>query len=203
MLSKTIMEPIAFYFDFVSPYAYLASNLIDDVAQRHGRGVQWLPFRLGVAVVKVMGLKPLLDTPLKGAYVRRDVARLADALGLPLTPDIGMFDPVPAQQVFYSAPVEMQPDLARMLLHARWADGLDIGDVDVLTEVVHRNAGLARDDIRHWIDSSQAREAVREATRAAIARGVFGSPTFVVGSELFWGVDRLWLLERHLAGEGR
>ncbi|WP_269504923.1 2-hydroxychromene-2-carboxylate isomerase [Burkholderia sp. IMCC1007] len=192
------MNPIVFYFDFVSPYAYLASNLIDEVAQRHGRSVQWLPFRLGVTVVKVMGLKPILDTPLKAAYVRHDVARMAKASGLPLTEDISMFDPVPAQQVFYAAPVESRGDLASALLRARWANGLNISDIDVLTEITHQNTGVSKREIRQWVGSSDSREAVRNATNAAIARGVFGSPTFVVGAELFWGVDRLPLLDRYL-----
>jgi 2-hydroxychromene-2-carboxylate isomerase len=196
-------DSIAFYFDFVSPYAYLASNLIDDLASRHQKRIHWLPFRLGVAVVKVMGLKPLLDTPLKNEYTKHDLFRMAQTLGMPLTDKITMFDPVSAQKLFYGSPQEIRADLAKLLLSARWAEGVDIGDVDVLTELVHKRLNVSEDDVRSWVESSMSRDAVREATNAAIARGVFGSPTFAVGSELFWGVDRMWLLDRYLASGGK
>ena len=67
--------PIDFYFDFISSYGYFASLRIEEIAARHGRTIEWHPMPLGVAVMKVMGLKPLLETPLKGAYVLNDVAR--------------------------------------------------------------------------------------------------------------------------------
>ena len=57
--------PIDFYFDFISPYGYLASTRIEHIAARHGRAVAWRPFLQGVTVLQVMGLKPLLETPLK------------------------------------------------------------------------------------------------------------------------------------------
>ena len=75
----TVREPIDFYFDFLSRYGYFASLRIEAIAARHGRSVRWHCMLLGVAVMKVMGLKPLLDTPLKGDYVLRDFARYSAA----------------------------------------------------------------------------------------------------------------------------
>jgi len=69
--------PIEFYFDFVSSFGYFASLRVDDFAARHGRSVDWYAIRLGVSVVKIMGLKPLLETPLKGAYLVREAGRCA------------------------------------------------------------------------------------------------------------------------------
>jgi 2-hydroxychromene-2-carboxylate isomerase len=67
--------PIDFYFDFLSAFGYFASLRIDAIAARHGRRVEWHCMLLGVSVMKVMGLKPLLDTPLKSDYVLRDAPR--------------------------------------------------------------------------------------------------------------------------------
>ena len=94
-------------------------------AHRHGKKLHWLPFRLGVAVVKVMGLKPLLDTPLKGPYARHDISRMAKVLGVPLTDDFSMFDPVPAQQLMYTQPREQRPALAKALFECTlgWKGG--------------------------------------------------------------------------------
>ena len=74
--------PIEFWFDFISPFGWFASLRIDDLAAKHGRTVEWRSMLLGVSVMKVMGLKPLLDTPMKGDYVRRDAARYARRHGL-------------------------------------------------------------------------------------------------------------------------
>ena len=70
-------EPLEFYFDFISPFGYFASLRIEDIAARHGRTVNWNPMLLGVTVVKVMGLRPVMETPLKSDYLERDVMRYA------------------------------------------------------------------------------------------------------------------------------
>src|SRR3954468_11863734 len=94
--------PLLFYFDFISPYGYFASLRIEELAARHGRTVDWRPMLLGVAVLKVMGLKPLLDTPLKGAYGRRDVRRHARRHGIRLGRDLdaSVGTPLPAGRAF-------------------------------------------------------------------------------------------------------
>ena len=80
----TPREPIDFYFDFLSSYGYFASLRIEALAARHGRSVRWHSMLLGVAVMKTMGLKPLLDTPLKCDYVLHDTTRYMRRHGLQL-----------------------------------------------------------------------------------------------------------------------
>lgn len=82
-------QPIEFYFDFISPYGYLAATRIETLAGRYGRTVEWRPFLLGVTVMEVMGLKPIMQTPLKSDYAAVDLPRMARLLGAPLaTPDM-------------------------------------------------------------------------------------------------------------------
>ena len=76
--------PIDFYFDFISPYGYLASTQIDKIAAKHDREVIWHPFLLGVTVMNVMGLKPIMDTPLKSDYALIDRPRMAKLFGVPV-----------------------------------------------------------------------------------------------------------------------
>jgi 2-hydroxychromene-2-carboxylate isomerase len=75
--------PIQFYFDFVSPYAYFGATQIEQIAARYGRSVDWRPVLIGVTVMKVMGLKPLTQTPLKRDYLSQDAPRIARLLGVP------------------------------------------------------------------------------------------------------------------------
>jgi 2-hydroxychromene-2-carboxylate isomerase len=198
---ELVLTPIDFYFDFISPFAYLAANRIEVLARRHSRVVHWRPFRLGVAVVKVMGLKPLMETPLKSEYSTRDLARLATLLGDPLTASIKVPDPIPPARLFYGAPAEKAGELAKALFRACYVQGLDIGATEVLLDVA-AEVGIHSDVTRHALSDPQTKGMLRDATQAAIAHGVFGSPTCRVGKELFWGVDRLWLLDQYLgAGE--
>ncbi len=196
------MNEIDFYFDFISPFAYLAATRVEALGARHHRAVNWYPFRLGVAVVKVMGLKPLMDTPLKNEYSIRDLARLSIMLGERLALSRVPPDPRPAARLFYSAAPEHCARLAKALLRAQWAEGLDIGNASVLVRIASE-AGLDATEARDALVNPVTKEALSIATRAAIARGVFGSPTCAVGPELFWGTDRLWLLDQYLAAGER
>src|SRR5947199_8702400 len=99
----TAREPIDFYFDFLSLYGYFASLRIEALAARHGRTVRWHSMLLGVSVMKTMGLKPLLDTPLKSDYVIRDTARYVRRHGLVIGRKVTdpFMDPRPAARAFY------------------------------------------------------------------------------------------------------
>ncbi|HFO1400389.1 TPA: 2-hydroxychromene-2-carboxylate isomerase [Pseudomonas aeruginosa] len=195
------MKSFDFFFDFISPYAYLASTRIDAIAQRHGYTVNWVPFRLGITVTKIMGIKPLLDTPLKGQYLRGDIQRLAMAFSVPLCSDLQVFNPLPAQRVFHSVPQELAGTMAKKLLHARWAEGRRLDELESLVQIAGE-CGIDRDVVEQALVATETKEATTRSTGLAIELGVFGSPTCVVDRELFWGVDRLWLLDSYL-GAGR
>ncbi|MFZ5732898.1 MAG: 2-hydroxychromene-2-carboxylate isomerase [Pseudomonadota bacterium] len=196
------MRELDFYFDFISPYAYLASTKIEAIAARYQRRVRWHPFRLGITVVKVMGLRPLMQTPLKSDYITSDIRRLAQVLDVPLKRNGGLDDPLPPARLFYALPEEQAALLAKALLHACWAEGRDIADKAVLIEL-GEGCGVGEETVRAALSDQATRQRLNDATSAAMARGVFGSPTFVVGDELFWGVDRLWLLDHYLASGER
>jgi len=94
-------HPIEFFFDFSSPYGYIASRLIDDLAARHGREVVWRPILLG-AIFKLTGQAPLTMIPLKGDYARRDFSRTARLHGIPFAmPAQFPFSGVHANRAFY------------------------------------------------------------------------------------------------------
>ena len=84
-------DPIAFHFDFISPYAWPGAVGIEALAASHGRTVEWHPMLLGVSVMKTMGLPPLMETPLKGDYIRMDVPPIYRFHGIayrPAVPDL-------------------------------------------------------------------------------------------------------------------
>jgi len=198
--------PIAFYFDFISPYGYFASRQVEALAARHGRTVDWRPMLLGVAVLKVMGLKPLLDTPLKGDYARRDVLRQARRLGIPLGRDLNasVGNPLPPARAFYWVKrhhPELAVPLAHALFHAFWAEGRDLSTPEAVAAIA-LPAGLEPAAVIEGTTSDEAATLLRNAVAASIQAGIFGSPTLVVDGEPFWGSDRLRDVDEWLACGG-
>lgn len=206
----TASAPLQFYFDFISPFGYFASLRIDALAARHGRTVQWHPMLLGVSVMKVMGLKPLLDTPLKGTYTSNDVRRTARLYGITLgrAPDALMMNPLTAGRTFAWASQHhpgVAKDLAKAMLHAYWVDGIDLSQPVALLGIALSapvSAVVSSAELVAAAQSADAAQLLRDAVDASLKAGVFGSPTVVVDGEMFWGVDKLEQVEAWLARGG-
>ena len=193
-------DPIDFYFDFSSPYGYLASTRIDGIAARHGRDVTWRPFVLGAAF-KVTGQKPLVEQPLRGEYANRDFARSARLLGVPLElPEPFPFFALAASRACYwVGDAARAKALAKAIYHAAFGEGRDVTPVATVAEIAR---GLGIEGVEQGVEKPETKAKLREATDEALARGVFGSPFFIVDGEPFWGHDRLEHVERWLATGG-
>ncbi len=201
------MRPsMQFYFDFISPFGYFASLRVDELAARHGREVEWCPMLLGVTVFKIMGMKSLLETPLKGDYIRREFARYVRRHGLPLKrrADDPMMDPRAAARAYYWTlthhPTLAKP-LARCLLQRYWVAAEDLSTAAAIA-AGPLPSGLPATDLEQGIASEESRHLLRSAVEQSIERGVFGSPTVAVDGELFWGVEALATLDDWLARGG-
>ena len=193
-------DPIDFYFDFSSPYGYLASTRIDAIAARHGRDVIWRPFVLGAAF-KATGQRPLVEQPLRGDYAKRDFARSARLLGVPLTlPEPFPFFGLAASRACYWIEDAAQArTLAKAIYHAAFGEGRDVTPVAKVAEIAR---GLAIEGVEQGVEKPETKAKLREATDEALARGVFGSPFIFVDGEPFWGHDRLEHVERWLVTGG-
>ena len=204
--AKPAAAAVDFWFDFISPFGYLASLRIDALAARHGRVVQWRPILLGVTVLRVMGLKPIPETPLKGSYARHELQRYQRRHGLCLGRDLDRppMAPLPAARAFVALQ-HLAPDwatpFARSVLHGYWGDGVDMDTPEALWQA-GRQAGVPADCLGAALASAAAAGWRRTAVDEAIALGVFGSPFFRVDGELFFGVDKLELIDEWLACGG-
>jgi len=197
-------DPIDFYFDFSSPYGYLASTRIDDLAARHGRSVTWRPILLG-AVFKITGQQPLPTIPLKGSYAAHDLARSARLLKvpfkLPTKFPIGATAPSRAFYWVSGKDPALARKLAQALYHAYFAEDRDISNPEVTGNVAAK-LGVDKGEFAQALNDPAVKERLRIEVDAAIERGVFGSPYIVVDGEPFWGSDRLDQVERWLETGG-
>jgi 2-hydroxychromene-2-carboxylate isomerase len=196
--------PVAFYFDFSSPYGYLASEQIDQLCARHGRETDWRPIMLGV-VFKQTGQQPLIEVPLKGDYSKHDMLRTARLWGGPFViPDAFPFPSISACRAAYWAK-EKHPEQAKPLMQAllrrAWNSNQDIAKPESVVEVAGE-VGLDRAETAKALQDPQVKDRLRQELEASLAAGVFGSPYFVVDGEPFWGNDRLAMLEEWLKRGG-
>lgn len=194
------------YFDFVSPYSYLALTRLAAFGARYG--VRWEPAPVFyAALLDANQLVGPAETSAKRRYTLNDVLRAAALQDTPLVgPPAHPFRSLEALRVatlFAGDPRAL--DLSVALSTACWAEGRDLTDWDVLAEVVERvgidAAGANADTLATRASAPAVKRALQERTAAAIEAGVFGVPTFELDGELFWGHDRL----EHLAAriEGR
>jgi 2-hydroxychromene-2-carboxylate isomerase len=190
-----------FYFDFSSPYGYIAAEKIEALAAKHGRAVAWRPILLGV-VFRTTGASPLPQIPLKGEYSKRDFARSARFHGLPFRmPSVFPVSGVPGSRAFYwleERDGAQAVAFARALYRAFFADDVNIGDVGNVIRV-GTSLGIDAATLEDGMNDAATKERTRREVEAAVAKGVFGSPTIVVDGEPFWGVDRFDQIERWLA----
>jgi 2-hydroxychromene-2-carboxylate isomerase len=197
-------EPIEFWFDFSSPYSYLASERIDELAAKYGRKVKWRAVMIAAAF-KVSGLPFLLTVPLKGEYSKRDIERSARFLGLPYAfPSRFPVATLAAARGYYwlhGQDCGKAREFAHAVFRAYWVDDRDIGELPVVLEIADQ-LGIDRDAFTAAIATPEIKDRLRQETDAAIARGMFGVPYFMVDGEPFWGADRMPQIDKWLATGG-
>lgn len=195
-----------FYFDFISPFGYLASLEVDGVATRHGWECRWNSMLVGVSVLKVMGMKALPEIPLKGAYLQREIARHCRRHGISLgrSTSAAPVNPVPAGRAFHwiakNYTAELKP-FARAILDAYWLEGKDISQISLLVEHFVRLIGDGP-AFAAALTGGEGDVLLRKAVANSLDRGVFGSPFFLAAGEPFFGLDKMGQIDEWLGCGG-
>tara|TARA_R110000787_G_scaffold137458_9_gene250436 strand:- start:118614 stop:119216 length:603 start_codon:yes stop_codon:yes gene_type:complete len=197
-------DPIEFWFDFSSPYAYFAQAKIDDIGARHGRETIWRPFLLG-AVFKITGMPPLVEVPMKGEYCLEDWPRLARFQHLPWTmPDPFPIATIAAARAFYWLD-ETDPAKAKSFAQAcfdtYFGQGIQIGKPDEVAAVAE-GIGVDGAALLEAIQQPEIKDKLRLNVEAAVEKQIFGSPMIIVDGERFWGSDRIWMVKKWLQSGG-
>jgi 2-hydroxychromene-2-carboxylate isomerase len=198
------MRTLQFFFDVVSPYAWLGWHALNarraQLQVEHQLVVEPVPVLFGVLLDARGGMGPA-ELPEKRAYTFRDVQRCARLAGLRLVgPPRHPFSPLRALRLCSAvSDPELGFRLAGSLLDAAWSEGCDLERDETLREALAAQ-GLGS-ELLDSIATAAVKDKLRAHTDRALALGVFGVPSFVVGTELFWGNDRLAHVEAFLRGE--
>jgi 2-hydroxychromene-2-carboxylate isomerase len=189
---------LAFHFDFISPYAYLAWTQVHDLVGRCEWAVDPVPTLLAALLAHGQTKGPA-EIPAKRVYMVADVLRVARKLGVPLAPPASHpFNPLLALRV---ATVEPQWKVIEALFTATWATSQPIDTEEGVARVLDK-AGLPGAELVTRAQHPDTKWLLRKRTDEAIARGVFGVPTMFARDQMFWGVDSLEYLADYLGGGG-
>ena len=186
-------DPIEFWYEFASTYSYLAVMRVHKVADAAGAELVWRPFLLG----PIFAAQGWNDSPFniyerKGAYMWRDLERLCEEYALPFKrPSTFPRNGLQAARIaLVAADGGWCPAFTRAVFTANFAEDRDIGNRSVLADIVE-SLGKPASTILDAASTSEVKARLRRQTDDAQSRGIFGAPSFTVGTELFWGNDRL------------
>ena len=194
-------QTVEFLFDVGSPYTYLAYHQLPKIAAEKDAEVIWRPMLLG-GVFQATGNHSPIEIPAKGRYSLIDLQRWAAHFGVPLTMNPNF--PLNTLQLMRGAvayqlrgEAEFQRYLAPMF-GAMFERPRNLGQAEQVTAVLQEN-GLDAAEFPALISEPAVKDQLKRNTEEAVARGVFGAPTFFVGEQMFWGQDRLDFVEQALA----
>jgi len=188
-------QTIEFFFDFVSPTTYLAWTQLPGLAQRTGATMKSRPFFLG-GVFKATGNTSPITVPAKHKYLFRDIERYASHYGVPyrFNPHFPM-NTMPLLRAAVSYQLEGRfDDFVSLMFKAIWERGANIGDEAEFRSIL-QEGGFDAADFAERIQRPEAKQGLMANTDEAVKRGAFGAPTFFVGDEMFFGQDRLDMVE--------
>ncbi|ODT89227.1 2-hydroxychromene-2-carboxylate isomerase [Phenylobacterium sp. SCN 70-31] len=192
------MARVEFFFDFGSPYSYLAHS------QLSGLGVEVVLRPMAVLkVMEAVGNQPTtLQSAAKGRYARADLGRWAGRYGVPLNPARAQTNDgqACARAVLAAGRIGAAREATAALFHAFWGVGDPVGTLPEILAVLAA-AGLDVEALEPLIDSPEVVAELEANTREAAERGVFGAPTLFVGDDMYFGNDRLDFVRERLAAE--
>lgn len=180
---------VEFFFDVASPYSYLAALQVGRLEAL--APVEWRPFLIG-GVFKLSGNTMPAANPAKGQYMFKDLQRLFAYLGEPHKfPSAFPTNSLTAMRALTAADPAQVPALALAIFKAYWAEDRNIADPEVLKTIIGEELVVAASD-------EAVKEKLKAATEEAANRGAFGAPTFFVGDDMYFGEDRIFLIEHAL-----
>jgi 2-hydroxychromene-2-carboxylate isomerase len=186
-------KTVEYYFDFGSPAAYLASTQLPTLAAEASAIVAWRPMLLGGVFVATGNASPA-SIPAKGKYIFDDFSRFARRYRVPF--NMNPFFPINTitlMRIATGLQMRQDPrfmDYCKAVYHAIWVDAHNMNDPSVVTKVL-QTGGLDASALLALATEPAVKNKLKADTEAAVARGIFGAPTFFVDGQMFWGQDRL------------
>ncbi len=189
---------LEFFFDYVSPFSYLANSQLPGIVRRTGAELVYRAMFLG-GVMQATGNQPPATLPARAKYMPKDIRRWVQRYGIEFGPNphFPMQTLTAMRAALAAQDAGVFPAYHEALFRAAWGQPKNLGDVAVLRDVIAK-AGIDPEPLLAAAATEPLKERLKADTAEAVARGAFGAPTFFVGEEMFFGNDRLDFVEEAL-----
>ena len=186
-----MIKPFEFYFDFVSPYTFLAHKEIRRIENENSIKINYMPILLG-ALLKSAGIKPNMDIPIKGKYMIKDCKLWAEKYNIEFK--FNSYFPIITLNLMRCVLVAEKKSLAKNFIDkvfdAIWKDDLNLNDSAIFENLL-KNLKINPKTFLMEAAQPNIKDKLRKKTDDAYKKGIFGAPSFIVNNKIFWGQDRL------------
>jgi len=186
-----MIKPFDFYFDFGSPYSFLAHKEIRKIEKEHSVKVKYMPILLG-GLLKSAGIKPNVDIPIKGKYMIKDCKLWAEKYNIEFK--FNNYFPITTINLMRCVLVAEKKSFSKNFIDkvfdAIWKDGLNLND-NIIIEKLLKNLDINPKNFLMEAIETKIKDELKERTDKAFEKGIFGAPSFIINNKIFWGQDRL------------
>ena len=186
-----MIKSFEFYFDFGSPYTFLAHKEIRKIEKENSIKIKYMPILLG-DLLKSVGVKPNADIPIKAKYMIKDCKLWADKKNIVFK--FNNYFPIVTLNLLRCVLVAEKKGFSQNFINkvfdAIWEDGLNLND-NIIVEKLLKNIGINAKKLLMESVDNKIKDELKKRTDEAYKKGIFGSPSFIVNNKIFWGQDRL------------
>lgn len=186
-----MIKSFEFYFDFASPYSYLAHKEIKKIENNHKIKISYMPVFLG-GLLNIIGTKAPAFIPSKAKFMIKDCKLWAEKNGTSFK--FNSYFPIYSLKlmrgVLYSMNERIEVNFIDSFFDAIWKDGLNLNDIAVIEKLL-KNLNINPQVFNEKIETISIKENLKKLTNEAIKKGIFGVPTFIINKKIFWGQDRI------------
>ena len=186
-----MIKSIEFYFEFGSPYTFLAHKEIRKIEKENSIKIKYMPILLG-DLLKSVGVKPNADIPIKAKYMIKDCKLWADKKNIVFK--FNNYFPIVTLNLLRCVLVAEKKGFSQNFINkvfdAIWEDGLNLND-NIIVEKLLKNIGINPKTFLMESVDNKIKDELKKRTDEAYKKGIFGSPSFIVNNKIFWGQDRL------------
>tara|TARA_B000000557_G_C20697181_1_gene409975 strand:- start:245 stop:832 length:588 start_codon:yes stop_codon:yes gene_type:complete len=186
-----MIKPFDFYFDFVSPYSYLAHKQIKRIENKERIKIRYNPILLG-GLHNLHGIKAPAFIPAKAKHMIRDCKLIAEKNEIKFK--FNSYFPIRSLNLMRGVLVAEEDNIKSFyidnIFNTIWQDGLNMND-DIIIQKVLKNLNVNPKTFTLRTSSSLIKDSLRKKTSDAYVKGIFGAPTFIANNKIFWGQDRI------------
>ena len=186
-----MIKSFDFYFDFASPYTFIAHKEIRKIEKENPVTIKYMPVLLG-GLLKAAGIKPNADIPIKAKYMIRDCKLWAEKYNINFK--FNNYFPIKTLNlmrcVLVAEKKKFEKNFINKVFDAIWKDGLNLND-DAIVEKLLKNLDINPKNFLNEAGNQEVKNDLKKRTDDAYNKGIFGTPTFIINNKMFWGQDRL------------